>query len=57
MPVSVVLLFFAAPILYAAMNSLTVPSIDSMDTLRDEYTRKPTSTNSKAYLAQTMSAE
>jgi hypothetical protein len=42
-PVSALFLFLAAPLVYAGFNSLTVPSIDSMDTVCDIHTRKPKS--------------
>lgn len=42
LPVSALLLFLSAPILYAAFNSITVPRLDSIDTIKDDYTRTPT---------------
>mmetsp|Transcript_19962 Transcript_19962/g.37276 ORF Transcript_19962/g.37276 Transcript_19962/m.37276 type:complete len:86 (-) Transcript_19962:161-418(-) len=39
-PVSALFLFLAAPLLYAGLNSLTVPKEDSLDTLRDKHSRK-----------------
>lgn len=38
-PVTALFLFLAAPFLYAAFNSLTVPEINSLDTVEDVYTR------------------
>ena len=42
LPVSAVFLFLAAPLIYAGLNSMTVPKADSMDTLQDVHTRYPT---------------
>lgn len=41
LPTTAFLLFVAAPFLYAAVNRLAVPSVESMDTLVDDYTRLP----------------
>ena len=39
-PTSLLCLFFAAPLLYAACNhTILAPKIDSLDTLYDDYTR------------------
>lgn len=56
MPVSALLLFLATPMLYAAFNSTTVPLLDSTDTLQDDYTRKPTSSQT-SFLAQNVPPE
>lgn len=45
-PVSALLLFLAVPFLYTAANSFTVPKLESMDTLQDQYTRRPTTSQS-----------
>jgi hypothetical protein len=39
---SMVLLFFAAPLFYAGLNSFTVPPLESKDNLRDNFTRENT---------------
>lgn len=40
-PTSLLCLFFASPLLYAACNStILAPRIDSLDTLYDDYTRQ-----------------
>ena len=40
-PTSLLCLFFASPLLYAACNhTLFTPNIDSLDTLYDDYTRR-----------------
>ena len=57
MPVSALLLFLAAPILYAAFNSTTVPNLDSMDTLQDDYTREPTVSSAANKMAQEVPPE
>lgn len=41
-PTALVALFVSAPILYAALNGLSAASPESMDCLRDDYTREPT---------------
>ena len=38
-PATALFLFLAAPFLYAAFNSLTVPDLDSPDTVDDVYTK------------------
>jgi hypothetical protein len=38
-PVSALFLFLAAPLIYAGLNAMTVPNVDSIDTLRDRHTR------------------
>jgi hypothetical protein len=43
-PVAALILFFAIPIVYVWLNSLTVPPTTSSDLLEDQYTRKPTTT-------------
>jgi hypothetical protein len=40
-PVSVVGVFCAAPIIYSIVNLLSVPRVESIDTVRDDYTRPP----------------
>ena len=40
MPVSALFLFLAAPLLYAAFNSMTVPDLHSLDTIEDVYTKR-----------------
>lgn len=44
-----VVLFFAAPVVYALLNSLTVVSISSMESLCDSYSRKDASANGEWY--------
>ena len=41
-PVSAIILFFAVPIIYSGMNSLTVAPLTSLDNITDDYTRKQT---------------
>jgi PIG-P len=41
-PVSLLLIFLAVPLLYSAINSMTVPALESLDTIQDKYTRRPT---------------
>jgi hypothetical protein len=41
-PVTALFLFLAAPFLYAAFNSLTVPDLDSLDAVGDIYTKSST---------------
>jgi hypothetical protein len=38
-PVTALFLFLAAPFLYAAFNSLTVPDLNSLDVVEDVYTK------------------
>jgi hypothetical protein len=40
LPVSAVFFFLAAPLIYAGLNAMTVPKVDSMDTLQDMHTRR-----------------
>ena len=54
MPVSALLLFLAAPILYAGANSLVVPDLTSTDTLFDNYTRLPADEQAMTRLAKDM---
>lgn len=39
LPVTALFLFLATPLLYAAINTLTVASLDSMDAVEDIYTK------------------
>jgi thiosulfate reductase cytochrome b subunit len=39
-PVSLLLLFLAVPLLYCAANSMTVPDLQSTTVLHDQYTRR-----------------
>jgi hypothetical protein len=39
-PVSALFLFLAAPLIYAGLNGMTVPNVESIDTLRDRHTRQ-----------------
>jgi len=41
-PVTALFLFFAIPLIYAALNSFTVPQLSSTDTIQDIYTRSST---------------
>lgn len=41
-----VVVFFGAIFVYFFLNTLSVPKVDSMDTLRDNYTRTSSSTKS-----------
>ncbi|CAJ1942614.1 unnamed protein product [Cylindrotheca closterium] len=43
-PLVALILFFAIPIAYVWLNSLTVPATTSSDLLEDQYTRRPTTT-------------
>jgi len=43
-PVTALFIFLAAPFLYAAFNSLTVPDINSLDTVEDVYTKSSSRT-------------
>jgi hypothetical protein len=36
-----IVLFFAAPVLYGVLNALSVPRVDAMESLCDSYTRLP----------------
>jgi hypothetical protein len=38
-PVYISILFVAAPIIYSIINRLAVPRVDSIDTVRDDFTR------------------
>jgi phosphatidylinositol glycan class P protein len=38
-PMTLIGLFVATPVAYAFVNTLSVPSVDSMDTIVDKYTR------------------
>eukprot|EP00980_Cylindrotheca_fusiformis_P028203 scaffold22586_cov138-Cylindrotheca_fusiformis.AAC.23 len=49
-PVSAVCFFFAIPMLYFAMNSLTVPAPTSLDLVQDDYSRKPSNGTGKGYV-------
>jgi hypothetical protein len=40
-PVYISCLFVAAPIIYSIINRLSVPRVDSIDTVRDDFTRLP----------------
>jgi hypothetical protein len=40
-PVHMFGLFVAAPIIYSIINRLVVPRVDSIDTVRDDFTRLP----------------
>lgn len=42
LPVTALFVFLAAPFLYAAFNSFTVPDLDSLDTVGDIYTKSST---------------
>lgn len=42
LPVAALCLFLAIPLIYAGLNATTVPKVDSMDTLQDRHTRRPT---------------
>ena len=55
-PVSALCIFLAAPILYASLNSSTVPRLDSMDILNDEHTRQ-SSSNRHAIPARSLPPE
>jgi hypothetical protein len=39
-PVSALFLFLAAPLVYAGLNTMTVPHVDSIDTFCDRHTRR-----------------
>jgi len=38
-PVTALFLFLATPLLYAALNSFTVPKLNSIDSVEDVYTK------------------
>jgi hypothetical protein len=40
-PVYVFCLFVSAPIIYSVINQLSVPRVDSIDTVHDDFTRLP----------------
>ena len=42
--ITALFLFLAAPFLYSAFNSLTVPNVDSLYTVKDVYTKASTGT-------------
>ena len=45
-PVTALFLFLAAPFLYAAFNSLTVPDLNSLDAVADVHTKSSSKTKS-----------